>query len=1132
MKKFRRIIVTALILSLMIPGAAMGANATEIDNDNARDNIIVSDPGEGENEQKDQNVDSDVLPGESNETPASNESGNKSNGLSVQNDATSEVVEMTQGETVERYASISEAINNAEDYSYPENKTQYVIKLLQDTEEDVVIPANKYIKIDLNGHKITNVSNHTIYNNSTRIYITDSSEEKTGTVDNITHGKGAVYNNIKATISLEGGNYTRSQEAGADADNDGGNSWYVIKNFGTMTIKDGVTVKFPDGKGKYSSLVANGWQNSATAEAGTNGEPRPSEGGNKATLTISGGKLTGGQITVKNDDYGVLKITGGEITQTNDSRYAVYNANETTISGGTIKATGMSGVAVGTEKFNENANKGDLTISGGVFESKGNVIQGSGGAEITITKGDFSTTSSNNGYIVYLASDSTAVISGGTYGGISSIDKVVNIENSFAENYAPKKDNNGNIIVDYKDELAEAIVTDVDGNTKNYLTLSSAMSAAPAGSTVTLMKNVELTKNANTVNYGVTVDLNGFNIDGSSVKSSDGVIKLGTNYSSVPIENGDNTIRLINSESTGGEIKGALPVTAKSGNSSISLPVEIGDNVILTDTDGGDTIKLGSSAYLLYSEKTAGYFSNGAFKVTDSDDQQRIYGSYANAAKYASDGVVTLLNNYTGTERIYSGNTSMTLDLNGYTYTYTGSENIVDVNYPNVTLTVKNGKLAATNENSDGVSMVKPDDENQKNNRGLVFENVEMTVPGETYGIVTNGTENGNSITLIDSVLNVKEGYGIYFPSDGNVRIENSVINAKYVGLQMCAGSLEITGDKTEINVTGKPQEKTENDGVIADGAAISIVEREGYQDLGTVTIENGKFVSADGVKAIKAYTFNNADKTEGDWETAGDVVAVSGGIFSTEVPSALCDDKFIPVVYDEDTGLYTVVKDEEKPVIKINGTDNELTSGTYYGGEVKFTVEDLSLSSVKINDIETQAVNGVYTITGAGEYTIAAEDTVGNITSVTIEISQVKGVITENSVTLDNKLTANGTEQTQKVKVVVDGVTLAEGVDYELSGNKATDAGTYTLKVTGIGNYEGTVEMQYTVAEQSTSTEPGTTPDGDNQTGNQDNQGNKNDSSSKTGDDFNMTAVIALMGIAAAAAAGTAVYGRRKRSN
>ena len=130
--------------------------------------------------------------------------------------------------------------------------------------------------------------------------------------------------------------------------------------------------------------------------------------------------------------YGVLRITGGEITQNNDSRYAVYNANEATISGGTIKATGETGTAVGTEKFSGDANKGVLTISGGAFESPGNVIQGSGGAEITITKGDFSTTSSNNGYIVYLAGDSTAVISGGTYSGINDTDKIVNVEESFA----------------------------------------------------------------------------------------------------------------------------------------------------------------------------------------------------------------------------------------------------------------------------------------------------------------------------------------------------------------------------------------------------------------------------------------------------------------------------------------------------------------------------------------------------------------------------------------------------------------------------------------------------------------------------------------------------------------------------
>ncbi len=39
-------------------------------------------------------------------------------------------------------------------------------------------------------------------------------------------------------------------------------------------------------------------------------------------------------------------------------------------------------------------------------------------------------------------------------------------------------------------------------------------------------------------------------------------------------------------------------------------------------------------------------------------------------------------------------------------------------------------------------------------------------------------------------------------------------------------------------------------------------------------------------------------------------------------------------------------------------------------------------------------------------------------------------------------------------------------------------------------------------------------------------------DASAATGDDFNMTALLAIMGIAAAAAAGTVVYGRRRKSN
>lgn len=46
---------------------------------------------------------------------------------------------------------------------------------MENLAEDVVIPEGRYIKIDLNGHTLTNKESHTIFNNCTRITIVDTS---------------------------------------------------------------------------------------------------------------------------------------------------------------------------------------------------------------------------------------------------------------------------------------------------------------------------------------------------------------------------------------------------------------------------------------------------------------------------------------------------------------------------------------------------------------------------------------------------------------------------------------------------------------------------------------------------------------------------------------------------------------------------------------------------------------------------------------------------------------------------------------------------------------------------------------------------------------------------------------------
>ncbi len=507
----------------------------------------------------------------------------------------------------------------------------------------------------------------------------------------------------------------------------------------------------------------------------------------------------------------------------------------------------------------------------------------------------------------------------------------------------------------------EAKVVNINGDETEYETLSKALSNAPAGSTVYLLKDVTLTNATSTVNYGITLNLNGYSIDGSSVtNSSKGVVSLSTNYGGKQAD--DNTMRLTNSKDTGGEIKGPLPLYSKSGNSKIMLPLEITGNIRLISTIDGDLVKLESSSFLLYSDTAASLFKNGMFRVTDEDGKDRIYGSYANAIENSSNGIVTLMNDYTGTDVINSGNTNGTLELAGHSYTYTGPTEMVNVNNPNITLTIKNGSLHSTNDQAVGASLIGAGaGGSNMNNRGLILENVIMTVDGsDVYGIVTNGTETGNSVKLINSTLNVENGYGIYFPSSGDVLINNSVINAKYVGVQMCAGNLTVKGENTKITTTNEPVEKTTNDGVIADGSAISIVERDGYKDLGTVTIENGTFDSKN-ADAVKTYKFNNENKTEEEWENANYTVEVSGGSFSSDPSEYVKEDTPTANVTnsgEENPSLYVIGEKSIQEAAKVaeSGDKLEITNGSVdltgvKEGVIVANAEENTQGSVTVNE-------------------------------------------------------------------------------------------------------------------------------------------------------------------------------------
>lgn len=340
-----------------------------------------------------------------------------------------------------------------------------VLVLERDTFEAVTVPAGKTITLDLNGKTLANNETpqttggsgyqHTIVNYGT-LTVTGS-----GTVDNVSHGKGALVN--YGAANLNGGTFTRSAEAGRSPSDNGGNSWYVIDNHGTMTI-DGATVT---STGKYSSLIRN-------IKANENED---------GVLNVVSGNLQNGFITLKNDTAGRLNVTGGTITSDDQ---AIQNWNEATISGGEL--TGL--VYSWSAGANESAEAGTLTISGNA-KITGNVyavqykydnIEPTKAATVKIEGGTIigtvSTATSGYGPVESPTTSASMTVSGGNFS--SSVREEFLAEELTAELYSTSK--NSQAPYSY------------------YVSVSAALEDAKAGDTV-----VDLTAQQGTEKYTVTL---------------------------------------------------------------------------------------------------------------------------------------------------------------------------------------------------------------------------------------------------------------------------------------------------------------------------------------------------------------------------------------------------------------------------------------------------------------------------------------------------------------------------------------------------------------------------------------------------------------------------------------------------
>lgn len=282
------------------------------------------------------------------------------------------------------------------------------------------IAENADVTVDLNGSTLTASKTITVAGTLT---LKDESEDQSGeisttgahvitvsnggnltiesgTYDALTHAKGTIYNNVGGTVTIEGGSFIRSEEAGTKSGGNGGNSWYTVYNDGTMYIEGG----YFENNGSFSSMFCNGQ-------------------GSTAKLIISGGEFFGGINTIKNDNSGLIYISGGKFT--GYSQCCLQNWNSVWITGGEFIGTSadetfMTSRWFGSTTDHSNGSAGEMWISGGKF------VAGTSGTIVNYKNSKYE--GQYEGGTVYILSDCSAEFYNSENTGTLELDDIVDEE--------------------------------------------------------------------------------------------------------------------------------------------------------------------------------------------------------------------------------------------------------------------------------------------------------------------------------------------------------------------------------------------------------------------------------------------------------------------------------------------------------------------------------------------------------------------------------------------------------------------------------------------------------------------------------------------------------------------------------
>lgn len=164
---------------------------------------------------------------------------------------------------------------------------------------------------------------------------------------------------------------------------------------------------------------------------------------------------------------------------------------------------------------------------------------------------------------------------------------------------------------------------------------------------------------------------------------------------------------------------------------------------------------------------------------------------------------------------------------------------------------------------------------------------------------------------------------------------------------------------------------------------------------------------------------------------------------------------------------LYFIINKAEN-TLTVSMADEEIvfgdtTSITAKGnGTITYVTGDSSVATV--------SSKGVVTAVGVGTTVItvnAAGNSYYEAGSISLDITVTQRDLSDSSITLDQtSYSYDGTVKNPGVTVVCHSVTLTQDTDYTATYSDSKNVGTYTVSVTGTGNYTGTATAEYTISQ------------------------------------------------------------------